>query len=58
MAIPKEGDLTPKMMEELFLGVIEAKLATNRLFEMIPFDGIPGGDLTYKKKDDDNDDAG
>ena len=32
----------------------ELRYRFNRLFEIIPFDSVPGGDLTYtyKKKDD------
>ncbi len=53
MAIPPK-DLP--ISKELLDGVTKAKLSMNRLFEIIPFDPVPGGDLTYthKKKDDDN----
>ncbi len=44
--------------KELLRGALEARISANRLFELLPFDGIPGGDLTYKKKkDDDNGEA-
>ena len=57
MAIGPFPKMSPKEMAEMVKSVREIQVSVIRLFETIPFDGIPGGDLSYthKKKDDDND---
>ena len=46
MATLKKGEAPDDLIDEVVKGLLEA----TRFFEVIPFDGIPGGDLSYTKK--------
>ena len=48
MATLKEGEYL--LTSEEITMLTEHAIAIQRMFEVIPFDGIPGGDLSYTEK--------
>ena len=50
MTTLKKGEAPPDLIDEVVNELLDAK----RILEIIPFDPIPGGRLTYKKKKDED----